>query len=152
MALGAGRDRQGVVLIVTVGTGLGTAVFTGGVLLPNTELGHIEIEGVEAETRASDAARKKENLSWKEWAGRFDTYLVRLEHLIWPDLIILGGGVSKKTDKFFKYLSVQAEVVPAQMLNEAGIVGAALAARQTTSSFQPATIESEEPISINSAR
>lgn len=128
MAFGAGRDKRGVVLIVTIGTGLGTALFTNGHLLPNAELGHIEINGYDAETRASDAARKRDKLSWRKWAGRLDEYLHHLENLIWPDLIILGGGVSKKYDRFLPHLTVQAEVVPAQLLNEAGIVGAAMAA------------------------
>jgi polyphosphate glucokinase len=128
MTYGAGRDQQGVVLVVTVGTGLGTAVFTDGHLLPNTEFGHIEIDCIDAETRASDAARKQEKLSWKQWAMRLDEYLLSLERLLWPDLIILGGGVAKKHEKFFHYLSVEAQVLPAALLNEAGIVGAALAA------------------------
>ncbi len=130
MAFGAGEDRNGVVLIVTIGTGLGTSLFTNGVLLPNTELGHIEIDCEDAELMASDAARKRDDLSWKRWAIRFDTYLTRLEKLVWPDLIILGGGASKQFDKFAPHLSVQAEVVPAATLNEAGIIGAALAAQQ----------------------
>jgi len=130
MAFGAGKDRDGVVLIVTIGTGLGTSLFTDGVLLPNTELGHIEIDCEDAELMASDAARKRDDLSWQKWAKRFDTYLTSLEKLVWPDLIILGGGASKKHDKFFPYLSVKAEVVPAATLNEAGIIGAALAVRK----------------------
>ena len=129
MAFGAGKGHDGVVLIVTIGTGLGTSLFTEGVLLPNTELGHIEINGEDAELNASDAARKRDDLSWKEWAKRFDNYLTTLEKLIWPDLIILGGGASKKHEKFFHLLSVQAEILPAATLNEAGIIGAALAAR-----------------------
>ena len=129
MAYGAGKDHDGVVLIVTIGTGLGTSLFTNGVLLPNTELGHIEIDGEDAELNASDAARKRDGLSWKEWAIRFDTYLNSLEKLIWPDLIILGGGGSKHHEKFFQYLTVQAEVLPAATLNEAGIIGAALAVK-----------------------
>jgi polyphosphate glucokinase len=129
MTFGAGRDQPGVVLIVTIGTGLGTALFTGGRLLPNTELGHIEIRGLDAEMRASDAARKREDLSWDKWGERFDEYLNRLEKLLWPDLIILGGGVSKEFERFKPRLTVQAQVVPAQFLNEAGMVGAALAAR-----------------------
>ena len=129
MNFGAGRDRQGVVLIVTIGTGLGTSLFSDGCLLPNTELGHIEIGGVEAELRASDAARKREKLSWSKWSKRLDRYLRTLERLVWPDLIILGGGLSKKHEKYIPRRSVLAEVVPAQLLNEAGIVGAALAAR-----------------------
>lgn len=127
MVFGAGRDRKGVVFVVTIGTGLGTSLFTDGHLLPNTELGHIEMKGWEAELQASDAARKQEKLSWKKWARRFNDYLHELERLFWPDLFILGGGVSKKHEKFLPYLDVQAEVVPAQLLNEAGIVGAALA-------------------------
>jgi polyphosphate glucokinase len=129
MAFGAGRGRKGVVLIVTIGTGLGTSVFTDGYLLPNTEFGHIELNSEDAEMSASDAARKRGKLSWKQWGGNLDEYLCALEKLIWPDLIILGGGVSKKHDRFVPYLSVQAEVAPALMLNEAGIIGAALAAK-----------------------
>jgi polyphosphate glucokinase len=129
MAFGAGKGCDGVVLIVTIGTGLGTSLFTDGVLLPNTELGHIEIDCEDAELNASDAARKRDELSWKKWGYRFNEYLTSLEKLVWPNLIILGGGASKNHDKFFKYLTVQAEVVPAATLNEAGIIGAALAVR-----------------------
>lgn len=129
MAFGAGQGRMGVVLMVTIGTGLGTSLFTNGVLLPNTELGHIKIYGEDAESLASDAARQRDNLSWKKWGKRLDTYLSRLERLIWPDLIILGGGVSKKHKKFLPYLTVQAEIVIAEALNEAGIIGAALAGK-----------------------
>jgi polyphosphate glucokinase len=128
MAFGAGRGQDGSVIIVTIGTGLGIALFTHGQLFPNAELGHLEFNGVDAESRASDAARKRGKLSWKEWAGRFDAYLNYLERLFWPDLFILGGGVSKESEKFIPFLTVQAPVVPAQLLNEAGIVGAALAA------------------------
>jgi polyphosphate glucokinase len=130
MTFGAGRMHNGVVLIVTIGTGLGTALFTQGKLLPNAELGHVELNGSDAEMWASDAARKRDHLSWKKWAQRFDVYLNYLESLFWPELIILGGGASKKFDKFGGRLTVQAEVVPAQLLNDAGIVGAALAAYQ----------------------
>lgn len=133
MAFGAGRGRRGVVVIVTIGTGLGTSLFTDGRLVPNTELGHIEIRGEDAEVRATDAARKREKLPWKEWAALFDEYLCTLERLLWPDLFILGGGVSKKSDRFLPHLTVRAEVVPAQLLNEAGMVGAALAARSLRS-------------------
>lgn len=127
MTFGAGRDRQGVVLLVTIGTGLGTSLFTDGHLLPNTELGHIEIDCEEAEQMASDAARQRDGLTWKNWAGRLDEYLHTMEGLFWPDLVILGGGVSKHYEKFLPYLTVEAEVVPAQLRNRAGIVGAALA-------------------------
>ncbi len=127
MAFGAGKGRMGVVLIVTVGTGLGTALFTDGHLLPNAELGHIIVAGGDAELWATDAVRTREKLSWKKWSARLDDYLRRLEELLWPDLIIIGGGVSKQHEKFIPRLTVQAEVVPAQLLNEAGIVGAAIA-------------------------
>ena len=129
MAFGAGKGRKGVVLLVTIGTGLGTSLFTDGVLLPNTELGHIEIDCEDAELMASDAARQRDELSWKKWGKRLDTYLDRMEQLLWPDLIILGGGVSKKHEKFMPYLTVQAEIVTAQTFNEAGIIGAALAGK-----------------------
>ncbi len=126
MAFGAGKGRKGVVLLVTIGTGLGTSLFTDGMLLPNTELGHIEIDGEDAELLASDAARKRNDLSWKQWGKRLDIYLIRMEQLVWPDLIILGGGVSKKHPKFLPHLTVQAEIVIAETFNEAGIIGAAL--------------------------
>jgi polyphosphate glucokinase len=129
MMFGAGRDRKGTVIIVTIGTGLGTAFFTNGHLLPNAELGHLKINGEDAELRASDAARKREKLSWKKWARRFDIYLNTLELLFYPNLFILGGGISSQADKFLPFLTVRADVVAAQLLNEAGIVGAALAAQ-----------------------
>lgn len=128
MKFGSGQGCKGVTIVVTIGTGLGTALFTGGMLLPNAELGHIELKGRDAELFASDAARKKERLSWKKWGKRFDIYLLALERLLWPDLIILGGGVSKKFSQFSDYLTVKSEVQPAKLLNDAGIVGAAIAA------------------------
>jgi polyphosphate glucokinase len=131
MAFGAGAGRGGVVLIITIGTGLGTALFKDGILMPNTEFGHIEIDCKDAETYATDAARKRLGLTWKQWSRYVDKYLLTLEKLISPDLIILGGGVSKEHDRFVPYLSTRAEIIPAQMLNEAGIVGAALAARSS---------------------
>lgn len=129
MTFGAGRGRNGVVMIITIGTGLGSALFLDGQLVPNTELGHIEIGGQDAELRASDAARQRDKLTWKRWAKRFNRYLNTLERLFSPDLFILGGGASKKHEKFIPLLSVRAEILPAQLLNEAGIIGAALAAR-----------------------
>ena len=129
ISFGAGRNQEGVVLVVTIGTGLGTALFVDGRLVPNMELGHIEIGGQDAEANASDAARKREDMSWKRWGRNFDIYLNTLEKLLWPDLIILGGGTSKDYEKFMPYLKLQAKVIPAQFFNEAGIVGAAMAGR-----------------------
>lgn len=130
MAFGAGRDRAGVVFILTFGTGIGSSIFVNGVSMPNSELGHLEFGGREAEKWASDKVRKDKDLKWKEWAERVDAYLLHLEFLFSPDLFIIGGGVSDKFDKFGPRLTTRAEVVPAQLLNDAGIVGAALAARQ----------------------
>ncbi|MFL5990817.1 MAG: polyphosphate--glucose phosphotransferase [Rubrobacteraceae bacterium] len=138
MRWGAGREEDGVVLMLTLGTGIGTSVFVGGRLLPNTELGHIEIRGKDAEHRASDSARKRDDLSWKEYAGRLDEYLHKIEDLLWPDLIVIGGGISKKSEKFFPHLTARTPIVRAQMLNEAGIAGAALAAIPDKSPVQAA--------------
>lgn len=124
---GEGRGREGVVLMLTLGTGIGTSLFVGGRLVPNTELGHIEIGGHDAEHRASDNARKREDLGWKEYAHRLDEYLRKIEDLLWPDVIVIGGGISKKAEKFLPHLTARTEIVTAKMLNEAGIAGAALA-------------------------
>jgi polyphosphate glucokinase len=129
MKFGAGSKVPGTVLLCTIGTGIGTVMFSNGRLVPNLEMGHIELNGMDAEKYCSDVARKNEDLSWEEWAKRFDEYLHAMEFLTWPDLIILGGGASKKGEKFLKYFTVKAKVVPAQLLNNAGLVGAALAAR-----------------------
>ena len=128
MQFGAGRGKRGVVMMLTFGTGIGSALFVDGQLVPNTELGHLEIRGKEAEWRASDRTREEKNLNWKKWARRVDEYMQTLERLFSPDLFIVGGGVSKKSGKFLPLLNVRARVVPARLLNEAGIVGAALAA------------------------
>lgn len=129
MGFGAGRGQPGTVIVLTLGTGIGTAIFNRGRLLPNTEFGHVEVDGYEAELRASDFARKREDLSWKQYAKRLDRYLEVMEKLFWPNLFIVGGGISKKNEKYLPLLSIDTPVVPAQMLNEAGIIGAALAAR-----------------------
>jgi polyphosphate glucokinase len=128
MRFGAGQGRHGVVFIVTLGTGIGTALFVDGCLVPNTELGHIEIRGKDAERRAAASVRENKDLSWKKWARRVDEYLQHINYYLWPDLIIVGGGVSTKADKFLPLLTVKTEVVAAQLENGAGIVGAALAA------------------------
>jgi polyphosphate glucokinase len=128
MEFGAGKGRKGTVVMITLGTGIGSAVFVDGTLLPNTEFGHLEIRGKAAEHRASEKAREEHDLGWDKWAKRVNEVLLHIEALVWPDLFIIGGGVSKKSEKFLPHLDTRAEVVPAQLLNEAGIVGAALAA------------------------
>lgn len=131
MRFGAGTGVSGVVLIITIGTGLGTALFSNGQLLPNTELGHLLLDnGRVAEQYASEAVRINEELDWKQWGKRLNQYLLTMENLFWPDLIILGGGVSKKLHKFAPLITTQATVVPAKFLNQAGIVGAALYAEE----------------------
>lgn len=126
MKFGAGKDNKGVVILITIGTGLGSAVFTHGHLLPNTELGHLQLEGMVAEHYASASAKEINELSWKKWGKRFNQYLQRVEFLLSPDLIILGGGASKKFEKYKAKLLTRAPIIPAQSLNQAGIVGAAL--------------------------
>lgn len=128
MQLGAGKGCAGVVIIHTFGTGIGSAIFVDGQLLPNTEFGHLEIRCKEAEHRASARNRTEEDLKWKTWAWRVNEFLGRMEALFWPDLFIIGGGVSNKYDKFSHFLQARAEIVPAQLLNQAGIIGAAIAA------------------------
>ena len=126
MRFGAGRDRSGVVVLVTLGTGIGSAVFADGVLVANTELGHLPLQGDDAEKWASDSARDRDDLSWKHWAKRLQRYFELVEGLLWPDLIIVGGGVSKKAEKFLPHIEIGTELVPAALQNDAGIVGAAL--------------------------
>ena len=127
MRFGYGKGIKGVVLVITVGSGIGTAIFTNQILVPNTELGHVYYKKKIAEHWASDAIRKKEGLKWKKWAKRFDKYLHYMENLFYPELIILGGGVSKKTHKYSEYLKrVQTKVVAAYLQNHAGVIGAAL--------------------------
>jgi polyphosphate glucokinase len=129
MQFGAGAAHQGTVLMLTFGTGIGSALFRAGVLVPNTEFGHIEIRGREAEHRASERAKEQHELSWEKWAERVDEYLQHMEQLTSPDLIIIGGGISRKSDKFLHLLKgLRATVVPAALHNDAGIVGAGLAA------------------------
>ena len=127
MDFGAGKGREGVVIVTTLGTGIGSAMFLDGKLVPNTELGHLEVDGVDAETRASAAAKEREGLTYKEWAPRLQRYYETLDFLFSPDLIIVGGGVSRKHAKFLPLLSINAEIVPATLENQAGIAGAAMA-------------------------
>ncbi len=130
MSFGAGKGNNGTVLMIAAGTGIGTALFTEGELVPNTELGHIPLHGASAEKYAANSVRKKLGLSIEEWAGRFNEYLALVEFLLWPDLIILGGGISKKSSEFIDLLDTKCEIVPAQMLNNAGIIGAAVGAQK----------------------
>ena len=132
MEFGAGKGVGGVVIMVTLGTGIGSAVFLDGKLMPNTELGHLKMGKQDAERVAADSVRETEQLSWKQWAKRLDAYFQYLEALFSPDLIIVGGGVSKKSEKFLPLISTRVNIVPAQLLNEAGIVGAAVAAKGAT--------------------
>ncbi|MBK3628398.1 polyphosphate--glucose phosphotransferase [Streptomyces asoensis] len=129
MSFGAGRDRSGTVILLTFGTGIGSAVFSDGVLVPNTELGHLELHGHDAEKRASSKAREDGELTWEHWARRVGKYLAHVEMLFSPELFIVGGGVSRKSEKFLHLIEgIRAEIVPAQLQNNAGIVGAAMRA------------------------
>ncbi|MGC9381153.1 polyphosphate--glucose phosphotransferase [Streptomyces sp. MH13] len=131
MRFGAGRERKGTVILLTFGTGIGSAVFTDGVLVPNSELGHLELDGHDAEKRASSKVKDDHDLSWEEWAHRVQRYLAHVEMLFSPDLFVIGGGVSRKAHKFLHHIEgIQAEIVPAQLQNNAGIVGAAMRAAE----------------------
>jgi polyphosphate glucokinase len=125
MKFGAGRGRKGLVIMTTLGTGIGTALFINGKLVPNTELGHLEIEGVDYESQASFAAKERENLSFSDWSMRLQKYYSTLERLFSPDLFMVGGGISKQHDQFLPLLQLRTEIVPAQKKNNAGILGAA---------------------------
>jgi polyphosphate glucokinase len=127
---GAARGTHGTVLVATLGTGIGSALLIDGHLVPNTELGHLEIDGYDAETRAADSVRDREDLSWEKWAVRLQRYFGVIEDLFWPDLIVVGGGVSKKSDRFLPLLHLRAPIVPAQLRNDAGIIGAASLAHE----------------------
>ena len=128
---GAAKDVPGTVFLATLGTGIGSALIVDGKLVPNTELGHLEIDGHDAETRAADSVREAEDLSWAHWAKRLQKYFSTIENLFWPDLIVIGGGVSKKADKFLPLLELRTPVVPAALRNDGGIIGAALLAVET---------------------
>ncbi|MFC0067597.1 polyphosphate--glucose phosphotransferase [Umezawaea endophytica] len=130
MKFGAGVNRDGLVVLLTFGTGIGSALFLDGQLVPNTEFGHLEVDGHDAESKAAASVKEDKGLSWAEWAPRVSRYVGVLENLIWPDLVIAGGGVSKKADKWLPLLEVRTEVVAAALKNDAGIVGAAAAAAQ----------------------
>jgi polyphosphate glucokinase len=122
---GAARDASGLVLMTTLGTGIGSALLYNGVLIPNSELGHLEIDGHDAESQAAASIRSDDKLSWAEWAERLQRYYSHVEDLLWPDLLVVGGGVSRKADKFLPLLHLRAPIVAAQLANSAGIIGAA---------------------------
>lgn len=127
---GAARDVVGVVILLTFGTGIGSALLVDGKLVPNTELGHLELDGHDAETRAAASVRDREKMPYKRWAKRVSRYMSHVEKLFTPDLFVVGGGVSKDSDKWVPYLELQTPIKPAQLLNNAGIVGAAMAAAE----------------------
>ena len=129
---GAARDQQGLVIVTTLGTGIGSAMIHDGVLVPNSELGHLEVDGHNAERRAANSARERENLSWEDWAERLSTYYSAVERLFAPDLIVVGGGVSKHAERFLPLIRVRTPLVPATLQNRAGIIGAALYAVRAT--------------------
>jgi polyphosphate glucokinase len=130
MRFGAGVGRKGVVLVLTLGTGLGSGMFVDGILVPNTELGHMEIRGRDAERRSAAVARVRRGLSWKAWAADLDEHLIAMDRLFSPSLFILGGGVSKNAARFVPHLTVRVPIVPAELRNDAGIVGAAMVAAE----------------------
>lgn len=130
MRFGAGKGQGGVVMVVTLGTGIGSAIFVDGKLLPNSEFGHMSVRGKDAEHRASDAVRQAKNLSWKKYAARLEEVINQMDLLVSPDLIIVGGGISKQADEFLPLLKVRPKMVPAQLLNQAGIIGAAMYAAE----------------------
>ncbi len=127
---GAGKDVKGLVIVVTLGTGIGTALFYNGALIPNSELGHIELDGEDYERKASAGAREREDLAWDKWAKRLQRYFSAIEALLWPDLFIVGGGVSKRPEKFLPMVTLNTPIVPATLQNEAGIAGAAYLAAE----------------------
>ena len=127
---GAGRYQRGLVMVLTIGTGIGSALFIDGRLVPNTELGHLEIKGRDAEERAAESARERFGLGWRDWAAGLDEYLHELERLFWPDLFIFGGGASKRADNYLPYLTVKTPIAIATFRNNAGIVGGALIAHE----------------------
>jgi polyphosphate glucokinase len=126
VTFGAAKGRRGLVILTTLGTGIGSALLYDGVLVPNSELGHLEIGGHDAESRAANSARESEDLSMEKWAHRLTTYYRTLERLFSPDLFVVGGGISKRSDEFLPLLDIDTEIVPAQLRNQAGVVGAAL--------------------------
>ncbi|GGL00459.1 polyphosphate--glucose phosphotransferase [Mangrovihabitans endophyticus] len=147
VAFGAGKDQPGLTMMLTFGTGIGSALFLDGTLIPNTELGHVELHGADAELHASDRVREAEDMSWEKWAGRVQDYLRHVEMLLSPRLFVIGGGVSKKADRYFPLIDVRTPFVPAALLNNAGIIGAAVAAEQAGAAPGPVEVPAGHPAS-----
>jgi polyphosphate glucokinase len=145
MRFGVGKDRPGTVIFLTLGTGVGSGVFTNGILVPNTEFGQMEIRGRAAEKRSAAVARVRRGLSWKAWATDLDEHLDRIQQLTWPNLMILGGGVSKSPEKYIPRLTVKCEVVPAALRNDAGIIGAAIVAAENPVQAADAASAAKQP-------
>jgi polyphosphate glucokinase len=145
MRFGVGKDRSGTVIFLTLGTGVGSGVFTNGILVPNTEFGQMEIRGRAAEKRSAAVARVRRGLSWKAWATDLDEHLDRIQQLMWPNLLILGGGVSKSPEKYIPRLTVKCEVVPAALRNDAGIIGAAIVAAENPVQAADAASAAKQP-------
>lgn len=145
MRFGVGAGKPGVVIFLTLGTGVGSGVFNNGVLVPNTEFGQMEIRGRPAERRSAAAARVRRGLSWKAWSQDLDEHLHRIDELMWPTLMILGGGVSKNADKFLPRLTVRCPIVPAQLRNDAGIIGAAIVATERAAEEAAARAAADAP-------
>ena len=146
---GAGRGVRGLVIVVTFGTGIGIALINDGKLVPNAELGHIELDGHDAETKAAASARERDGLSWEQWAKRASKYLRTLENLLWPEMFILGGGISKKPEKWVPLLRNRTPTVVAQLINNAGIVGAALAASEAEPESSESAAESTQALVLD---
>jgi polyphosphate glucokinase len=149
VSFGAGRGQRGLIMMLTFGTGIGSALFLDGELITNTEFGHLELDGGDAELRASDRAREVEDLSWEKWAGRVENYLRHVEGLLAPRLFIIGGGVSKKADRFLPLIDIRTPMVPATLLNNAGIIGAAVTAEQAGG--HPGAIQVDAGTKVNGA-
>ena len=140
-----GKDQHGLTMMLTFGTGIGSALFLDGTLIPNTELGHLELDGRDAELRASDRAREQEDLTWEKWAGRVQDYLRHLEMLLSPRLFVIGGGVSKKADRWLPLIGIRTPIVPATLLNNAGIIGAAVTAEQADGHPGAFAVDADQP-------
>jgi polyphosphate glucokinase len=144
LRFGAGRGQSGLVIVLTIGTGVGSALFVDGHLVPNTEIGHLEMRGRDAEERVAESARDRLGLNWRDWAAGFDEYLHLLERLFWPDLFILGGGASKRADNYLPYVTAKTPIALATLRNNAGIVGGALIAHERR--YHVAVRDSGEPM------